>query len=93
MNSYPGLKESLTVAEQNFSDYRRSNQVMNLGEEAQSVYQRLEEIENEQYMTQLQIDYYQNLLNYLNDSEKVNEIGNPAIVGINDNNLKPYCSD
>jgi tyrosine-protein kinase Etk/Wzc len=81
------VKESLTVAEQNFSDYRRSNQVMNLGEEAQSVYQRLEEIENEQYLTQLQIDYYQNLLNYLNDSEKVNEFGNPAIVGINDNNL------
>lgn len=81
------IKESLTVAEQNFSDYRRSNQVMNLGDEAQSVYQRLEEIENEQYMTQLQVNYYRNLLNYLNDSKKVNEMGNPAIVGINDNNL------
>ncbi len=81
------IKESLTVAEQNFSDYRRSNQVMNLGSEAQSVYQRLEEIENEQYMTQLQIDYYRNLINSLNDSEKVSEIANPAIVGIEDNNL------
>src|SRR5690554_3235102 len=81
------IKESLSVAEQNFSNYRRSNQVMNLGDEAQSVYQRLEEIENEQYVTQLQVDYYRNLLNYLNDSEKVNEMANPAIVGINDNNL------
>lgn len=81
------IKESLTVAEQNFSNYRRNNQVMNLGEEAQSVYERLEEIENEQYLTQLQIDYYRNLLSYLNDSEKVNELANPAIVGITDNNL------
>lgn len=81
------IKESLTVAEQNFSDYRRSNQVMNLGDEAQSVYQKLEEIENEQYMTQLQIDYYRKLLNDLNDSERVNEIANPGMVGITDNNL------
>lgn len=81
------IKESLTVAEQNFSDYRRSNQVMNLGVEAQSVYQRLEEIENEQYLTQLQVDYYRNLLYSLNDSEKVNEMANPAIAGIDDNNL------
>lgn len=81
------IKESLTIAEQNFSDYRRSNQVMNLGSEAQSVYERLEEIENEQYLTQLQIDYYRNLLNSLNDSDKVDEIANPAIVGIEDDNL------
>ncbi len=81
------IKESLTVAEQNFSDYRRSNQVMNLGDEAQSVYQRLEEIENEQYMTQLQIDYYRQLLNNLNDSQKVNDIASPGMVGITDDNL------
>jgi tyrosine-protein kinase Etk/Wzc len=81
------IRESLTVAEQNFSDYRRNNQVMNLGDEAQIVYQRLEEIENEQYMTQLQIDYYRNILRYLNDSEKMNEMANPAIIGITDNNL------
>ncbi|MFW6327363.1 MAG: GumC family protein [Bacteroidota bacterium] len=81
------IKESLTVAEQNFSDYRRSNQVMNLGEEAQSVYQRLEEIENEQYMTQLQIDYYRQLLNNLNDADKVNDIASPGMVGIDDANL------
>ncbi len=81
------IKESLTEAEQNVSDYRRSNQVMNLGSEAQSVFDRLEEIENEQYMTQLQIDYYRNLLSDLNDSDKINEMASPAMVGINDNNI------
>jgi tyrosine-protein kinase Etk/Wzc len=81
------IRESLTEAEQNFSDYRRNNQVINLGDEAQVVYQRLEEIEQEQYMTQLQIDYYRDLLRYLNDSEKMNEIANPTIIGITDDNL------
>ena len=80
------ISQTLSTAEQNYTDYRRNNQVMNLGDEAQSVYQRLEEIENEQYLTQLQIDYYRELLRNLN-TERVNDLASPAIAGITDNNL------
>ncbi|MEZ5105863.1 MAG: polysaccharide biosynthesis tyrosine autokinase [Draconibacterium sp.] len=81
------IKNSLGTAEENFSNYRKNNQVMNLGQEAQMVYQRLEEVEQEKYLTQLQIDYYKELLQYIDDSKKIEEMINPSYVGINDANL------
>ena len=81
------IKKNLATAEENFSDYRQSNKVMNLGQEAQLVYQKLEEIENQQYLTQLQLDYFEELIQYLDDSEKIAEMVNPSVVGINDATL------
>lgn len=81
------LKKSLVAAEENVSSYRRNNQVMNMGQEAQVVYQRLEEIEQERYMTQLQIDYYTELQQYLDDSQKIEEMISPSVIGIDDPNL------
>jgi capsular exopolysaccharide synthesis family protein len=81
------LKGSLGTAEENFSNYRRNNQVMDLGQEAQAVYTKLEEIEQEQYLTQLQLDYYVNLRNYLDDAKKIEEMVSPSVIGITDANL------
>ena len=81
------IKKSLDTAEETFSTYRRNNQVMNLGQEAQIVYSRLEEIEQEQYLTELQIDYYKDLLQYIDDSKKMSEMLNPSIIGITDPSL------
>jgi len=81
------IQKSLGTAETNFSNYRKNNQVMNLGQEAQLVYTRLEEIEQEQYLTQLQIDYYKEVLQSIDDSKKMSEMVNPSILGITDSNL------
>lgn len=81
------LKKSVDTAAENFSSYRRRNQVINLGQEAQLVYARLEEIEQDQYMTQLQVDYYSDLLQYLDNSEKIEEMASPSVVGISDAGL------
>lgn len=86
-NQLTRIKENLTVAEENFSSYRQNNQVMNLGQEAQLVYQRLEDVESQQYMTQLQLDYYKQLEQYLDDSQKIGEMVNPSFVGISDPSL------
>ena len=86
------IKQSLGTAEENFSNYRKNNQVMNLGQEAQVVYTRLEEIEQEQYLTQLQIDYYKDLEQYLDNSEKIDEMVNPSVIGITDVNLNGMLS-
>ncbi|QGY43912.1 polysaccharide biosynthesis tyrosine autokinase [Maribellus comscasis] len=87
------IQKSLKTSEDNFSDYRKNNQVMNLGQEAQVVYKRLEEIENEQYLTQLQYDYYSDLQQYLDDSKKIEEMVSPSVIGINDANLTKMLSD
>ena len=81
------LKTNLSESEDKFSTYRKNNQTVNLGQEAQSVSQRLEEIEQEQYITQLQIDFYNNLQRYLDDAKKIKEIVSPSVVGITDENL------
>ena len=86
------LKNSLSTSEERFSDYRRNNQVMNLGQEAQSVYSRMEEIEQEQYLTQLQLDYYTDLQRYLDDANRIGEVVNPSVVGITDSNLSGMLS-
>ena len=81
------IKGNLSTAENNFSSYRRNNQVMNLGQEAQVVYSKLEEIENEKYLTELQINFYKELQQYLDDSKRIEEMVNPSVIGITDPNL------
>jgi tyrosine-protein kinase Etk/Wzc len=81
------IEQSLGTAEENFSNFRRNNQVMNLGEEAQVIYAKLEEIENDQYLTQLQLDYYVELQKYLDDSKRIGEMVNPSVIGIKDPDL------
>lgn len=81
------IQGTLKTAEDNVSSYRRSNQVMNLTQEAQLVYASLEEIEKEQYMTKMQYDYYIDLQQYLDDSKKIEQMVNPSVIGITDANL------
>ena len=87
------IKESLNQAENKYSSYRKNNQVMNLGQEAQMVYTKLEQIEQEQYLTQLQIDYYIELQSYLDNSSRMEEIVSPSVIGIKDDNLNKMLSN
>ncbi len=86
------IEETLGTAEEEFSNFRSNNQVMNLGQEAQLIYSKLEEIENEKYLTQLQIDYYSELQNYLDDSGRIGEMVNPSVIGIKDPDLSGMLS-
>ena len=81
------IKTKLKTSENNFSNFRESNNVMNLSQEAQIIYAKLEKIDNEKYMTQLQINYYTELLKYLDNSEKISEMASPSVVGIDDRSL------
>jgi tyrosine-protein kinase Etk/Wzc len=86
------IEQTLGSAEEEFSDFRRNNQVINLGQEAQLIYSKLEEIENEKYLTQLQIDYYTELQQYLDDSRKIGNMVNPSVIGIKDPDLSGMLS-
>ena len=86
------IKGTLDSAGISISSYRKRNKAINLGQEAQLVYRRLEEIENEQYLTQLQIDYYIDLQQYIDNDKSIEDIVNPSIVGISDENLNGTLS-
>lgn len=81
------IQGALSIAQNNFSSYRRNNQAMDLGQEAQLVYTKLDEIENEKYLTELQINFYNELQQYLDDSKKIEQMINPSVIGITDENL------
>jgi len=81
------IKGSLSTAQNNFSSYRKSNQVMDLGQEAQQVSAKLAEIDNEKYNTELQIKYYKELQQYLDDARQLKQMVNPSVKGITDENL------
>lgn len=91
-NQLARIKTTLSKAEDKFSDYRKNNQIMNLGQEAQRIYAKLEEIEQEKYLTELQIDYYKNLQQYLDNAKKIEEMVNPSVIGITDNSLNEMLS-
>ncbi len=81
------IRTQLKSAEEESSRYRASKGAINLSQEALTVSQRLEQIDNEKYMLQLQIDYYNNLLQYLDNADKISEMVNPSVIGITDDNL------
>jgi len=82
------IKAQLKTAEEESSNFRANKQAVNLTQEAQIVSQRLEEIDNEKYMLQLQLDYYNNLQQYIDKADEISKMVNPSVVGINDDNLK-----
>lgn len=81
------IRTQLRSAEEKSTRYRTNKQVINLSQEAQMVAQRLDEIDNEKFMLQLQIDYYNELKKSLNDAEKISEIINLSVVEIDDPSL------
>lgn len=81
------IKGSLSTAQNNFSSYRKSNQVMDMGQEAQQVSAKLAEIDNEKYTTELQIKYYKELQQYLDDARQLKQMVNPSVKGLTDENL------
>jgi capsular exopolysaccharide synthesis family protein len=91
-----GISNSLKNAEENLSNYRKDNQVMDLGAEANVINQKMEEIENEKYLAKLRIDYYKNMQSYMGDAKKIKQMINPSIIGITDigiNSLLPKLLD
>lgn len=91
-----GISNALKKAEFNLSNYRKDNQIMDLGAEANVIYEKMEEIENEKYLAQLRIDYYKNLQAYIGDANKIKQMINPSIIGITDigiNNMLPKLMD
>ncbi len=82
-----GIVDSLRVAGQNFTDFRSKKKSIDLSHEAQLILEKVGEIETEQATLNFQLDYFKNLLNYMRDSDKMEKITAPSVVGIIDPGL------
>ena len=81
------IKDSLENVEKTYSDYRKKNKVVDLSQEANFIYQKLEDVETEKYEANIKLEYFKNLQNYLDDSKRIKQISSPSVSGIDDPNL------
>lgn len=82
-----GITDSLNTAGTKFTQFRSKNNIIDLGTEGTLVMNNLKEIESERAKSQIQLDYFQNLLTYLNNNSNLKQLVSPSVVGIDDGTL------
>lgn len=90
-----GISDSLNIAGNNFTAFKAKNNIVDLGQEGNLVMNNLKAIETERAQSQMQLDYFQNLLKYLQTND-YKQVVSPSVVGINDaalNSLVMKLSD
>ena len=82
-----GISDSLNIAGDKFTEFRSRNEIIDLGTEGTLVMNNLKEIETERAKSQVQLDYFRNVLSYLEKSGDLTKIVSPSVVGIEDASL------
>lgn len=79
-----GISDSLNAAGNTVSQFRSRNQVVDLSAEGGLVMAQLRELEREKSQSQMQLKYFQNLLNYLGHTDSIKKMVVPSVIGIQD---------
>lgn len=79
-----GISDSLNIAGNKFTEFRSKNEIIDLGTEGTLVMKNLKDIESERAKSQVQLEYFRNVLSYLEKSGDVTKIVSPSVVGIED---------
>lgn len=82
-----GIADSLNTAGTKFTEFRSKNSIIDLGNEGKLVMDNLTQIESEKAQSQMQLDYFENLLKYLNNTSDLKQLVSPSVVGIQDASL------
>jgi capsular exopolysaccharide synthesis family protein len=78
------IVDSLSLAGQNFSDFRSKNGIIDLGQEGSLVVEKLEKLESEKVLAERRLEYFRNLKTYMGDAEQMKLVVSPSVVGIVD---------
>jgi len=82
-----GISDSLDRASTKFTEFRSNNKIIDLGAEGTLVMNNLKDIETERAKSQIQLDYFRNVLSYLEKSGDLTKLVSPSVVGIEDASL------
>jgi tyrosine-protein kinase Etk/Wzc len=82
-----GISDSLDVAGTKFTKFRSENKIIDIGKQGTLVMDNLKEIESERAKSQMQLDYFNNLHNYLSNPGDGKKLASPSVVGIEDASL------
>lgn len=81
------IVDTLEVTGNQLTNFRTENRVYNLDESASMVLERLVELDSDQSMAQMQLDYYENLRDYMDNANQMKNVAFPSVVGITDTGL------
>ncbi len=79
-----GISDSLNNAGTKFTEFRSKNNIIDLGAEGKLVMDNLKDIETDKAKSQMQLDYFNNLLSYLKNTSDLKKLVSPSVVGIED---------
>jgi capsular exopolysaccharide synthesis family protein len=79
-----GISDSMNSASTRFANFRSQNNVIDITAEGTMVMNNLQSIESERAKSQMQLDYFNNILNYLNEPGNQKQLVSPSVVGIGD---------
>lgn len=82
-----GISSDLDEAENNFTEFRSKNQIIDLSSQGSLIMEQLKEIEQEKSQMQMQLDYLKNLQRYLGNIQSAEQLVAPSVVRITDATL------
>jgi capsular exopolysaccharide synthesis family protein len=85
--------DSLRRAEDILEQFRTSNKSFNLGQEGNTILNRLSELESEKRNIKMQLNYYEYLQNYIDKNVNLEQVVAPSIIGIGDPLLNALVSE
>ncbi|MEL7588457.1 MAG: polysaccharide biosynthesis tyrosine autokinase [Prolixibacteraceae bacterium] len=85
-----GISDSLTAAGTAVTRFRSQNRVLDISAKGGLVMQQLGEIEQDRSKSQMQLDYFSNLLRYLENSDSIRHVLMPSVVGVQDPSLNAF---
>jgi len=86
-NQLKDVKDRLKDNASELNSYRKKNKIFNLDEESVKLSEKLAGYDLEKESVKRQLDYYDNLKNYLKESKSFTDIPAPSIAGIDDTNI------
>ncbi|MRT91933.1 tyrosine-protein kinase [Ancylomarina sp. 16SWW S1-10-2] len=81
------IVDSLSLAGQNFTDFRSKNGIIDLGQESGLVVEKLEKLESEKALAERRLEYFRNLKAYMGNSDQMKLMVSPSVIGIIDAGL------
>lgn len=86
-NQLDNLIDTLRTTSNQFTEYRSSNKVFDLGTEASLVAEKLSDLDSKRTMAKMQLEYYQNLSKYITEEGNMKNMVVPSVAGISDQGL------
>lgn len=79
--------DTLKTSSDQFTKYRSNKGVYDLSQKAEIIMQKLNELDSRRAMSEMQLNYYEDLKSYMADAEQMKNITFPSVVGITDSGL------